>query len=69
MVLSQVACIFDPMGFAAPFIIRAKIGIQRLWQKGIDWDTVLEENDKLEWIRLFEEMKNLEDITFKRSNP
>ena len=57
------------MGFAAPFIIRAKIGIQRLWQKGIDWDTVLEENDKLEWIRLFEEMKNLEDITFKRSNP
>ena len=66
MVLSQVACIFDPMGFAAPFIIRAKIGIQRLWQKGIDWDTALEENDKLEWIRLFEEMKNLKDVTFKR---
>ena len=32
-ILSTVARIFDPVGFAAPFIIRAKIGIQQLWQQ------------------------------------
>ncbi len=40
-VLSQVAGVFDPIGFVAPFLIRAKIGIQRLWQRGLDWDQEL----------------------------
>lgn len=30
-VLSQVARIYDPIGFAAPFLVRAKIGLQELW--------------------------------------
>ena len=29
-VLSQIARIFDPVGFAAAFLVRAKIGMQRL---------------------------------------
>ena len=29
-VLSQIARIFDPVGFAAAFLIRAKIGMQHL---------------------------------------
>ena len=38
MILSQIARIFDPLGFAAAFIVKAKIGMQHLWQKGVDWD-------------------------------
>ena len=34
-VLSQVARICDPIGFAAPYLVRAKIGLQELWQKGL----------------------------------
>ena len=37
-ILSQVARIYDPIGSAAIFILRAKIGLQKLWQKGLDWD-------------------------------
>ena len=37
-VLSQIARIFDPAGFAAAFLVRAKIGMQRLWQQGLEWD-------------------------------
>ena len=37
-ILSQVARIYDPIEFAAAFIVRAKIGLQRLWQKGLVWD-------------------------------
>ena len=36
-ILSQIARIFDPVGFAAAFLVRAKIGMQHLWQQGLDW--------------------------------
>ena len=38
LLLSQIARIYDPVGFAAAFLIRAKIGMQALWQTGVDWD-------------------------------
>ena len=53
MILSQDAWIYDPIGFAAAFIIRAKIGVQLLWQLGQD--------------SLFQEMKELDNVSFGRS--
>jgi hypothetical protein len=35
-ILSQIARIYDPVGFAAAFLIRAKIGMQQLWEMGYD---------------------------------
>ena len=37
-ILSQIERIFDPVGFAAALLIRAKIGFQELWQQGYEWD-------------------------------
>ena len=33
-ILSQIARLFEPIGFT----VRAKIGIQQLWQRGLEWD-------------------------------
>jgi hypothetical protein len=33
-ILSKVARVFDPIGFAAVFLILTKIGLQRIWQRG-----------------------------------
>lgn len=41
ILLSQVARFYDPIGFAAAFIIGAKIGLQELWQIGLHWDDKL----------------------------
>ena len=41
LVLSYIARIYDPIGIAAALIIRAKIGMQRLWQLGLGWDEYL----------------------------
>ena len=38
LLLGQIARIYDPVGFAATFLIRAKIGTQVLWLTGVDWD-------------------------------
>ena len=35
-ILSHVARIFDPIGLASAFLIRAKIGLQELWRQGFE---------------------------------
>ena len=67
MLLSQVARVYDPIGFAAAFLIRAKIGMQELWQTGLDWDEEPPPTVRYKWIELFKEMKELNKITFQRS--
>ena len=66
MILSQVARIYDPIGFAAAFIIRAKIGLQKLWQLGLDWDDEVPVAVQNQWITLFKEMKELDNVSFER---
>ena len=53
MILSQVACIYDPTGFAALFMVRTKVGMQRLWQLGLDWDDEVPLAVQESWISLF----------------
>ena len=66
-ILSQIARIFDPVGFAAAFLVRAKIGMQRLWQRGLEWDQELPTPVREEWIRFFQEMNYLNNVHFQRS--
>ena len=38
---STTRMLFDPMGFLAPYVIRAKILLQEMWTSGLDWDDPL----------------------------
>ena len=66
-VLSQIARIFDPVGFTAAFLVRAKIGMQRLWPQALEWDQELPSATREEWICFFQEMGDLNHATFERS--
>ncbi|XP_077280515.1 uncharacterized protein LOC143907546 [Temnothorax americanus] len=37
-VLSLTARLFDPLGWLAPVVVRAKIAFQTTWLQGLDWD-------------------------------
>ena len=65
-ILSQVARIYDPIGIAAAFLIRAKIGLQELWKRGISWDEVLPMEVTEKWLSLFKEMVKLNETSFNR---
>ena len=67
LLLSQVARIYDPLGLAAAFLIRAKIGLQELWQAGVDWDEDAPLAVREKWKDLFREMKELSRVEFPRS--
>ena len=66
-VLSQVARIYDPLGIAAAFLIRAKVEMQKLWLEGLKWDDELPPKFQVVWIQFFREMNDLNNITFERS--
>ena len=65
-VLSQIARIYDPIGFAIAFMIRAKIALQALWERGISWDEELPPELSERWKRLFQEMVQLNGVRFDR---
>ncbi|XP_028419079.1 uncharacterized protein LOC114544723 [Dendronephthya gigantea] len=65
-ILSQIARIYDPIGFAAAFLIHAKIGMQQLWESGYEWDQALPAKTCQNWIELFKELKQLNEVTFPR---
>ena len=66
-VLSYIARIYDPIGIAAALIIRAKIGMQRLWQVGLGWDEYLPDDVSNEWLKIFDQFRKLNEVTFPRS--
>ena len=41
IVLSCIARFYDPLGFAAPFVMEAKIIFQNIWRLGLNWDAPL----------------------------
>ena len=65
-ILSQVARIYDPIGFAAPYLVRAKIGLQDLWKEGLDWDDELSPNVETKWQAYFTEMQQLNSVWLDR---
>ncbi|XP_028413778.1 uncharacterized protein LOC114536622 [Dendronephthya gigantea] len=65
-ILSQVARIYDPIGFAAPYLVRAKIGLQEVWREGLDWDDKLPPSDQIKWLSYFREMEQLNEISLER---
>ena len=65
-ILSQIARIYDPIGFTAPFLVKAKINLQQLWEEGFDWDDKLPGNLQKKWLSYFTEMKQLNGVSFER---
>ncbi|XP_041456247.1 uncharacterized protein LOC121408709 [Lytechinus variegatus] len=65
-VLSRIARIFDPIGFAAPVLVRAKIGMQQLWQRGYDWDELLPSDQQKWWVTFLKEMQDLNNVKYER---
>lgn len=73
-ILSQVFSIWDPRGLIVPFIIRAKMFLQKLWmdnlqqrkERKIDWDAPIPAEKLTEWYKWYEEAKQLSQIVIPR---
>nr|XP_034195140.1 uncharacterized protein LOC117611301 [Osmia lignaria] len=66
LVLSEVAQIFDPLGFLSPVIIRAKVLLQELWLLNLKWDDPLPSHVTIRWIAIREDLTSLARLSIPR---
>ena len=64
--LQQSSKIFNPLGFLSPVTIRAKLFMQSLWQKHIDWDEPLEKDLRDEWLIIAKDIQVATTVTMPR---
>ncbi|XP_043226266.1 uncharacterized protein LOC122383664 [Amphibalanus amphitrite] len=66
-ILQMAASIYDPLGFASPFTLLARIVMQKLWALKLDWDCELTGTTAEEWTRWTGELACLEALIVPRS--
>ena len=64
--LRTIATLFDPLGFLAPFIIRAKVVMQAIWRQGFDWDDELDGEVKSKIQNWYSDLHELSNLSVPR---
>ncbi|XP_073841332.1 uncharacterized protein [Musca autumnalis] len=65
-VLSMIARIFDPAGWLAPIIIRAKILMQQMWLDQIGWDEPITPLALQSWLNFISNFNKIDQISVPR---
>ncbi|XP_014664456.1 PREDICTED: uncharacterized protein LOC106806844 [Priapulus caudatus] len=59
-ILSVISSVFDPLGLAGPFVLPARILLQRLCKQDIAWDDTISEKEMNEWSQWLVDIQKLE---------
>lgn len=65
-IVSEVAQLFDPLGWLAPVVVLAKIQLQELWLAGLDWDASVSQHIDDKWRNFRRTLTRLNDISIQR---
>ena len=69
IVLSVVNGVYDPLGLLAPYIIRAKILLRKIWahEPKLDWDDELPKAIEAEWKDFIKDLQYVHNLDFTRA--
>ena len=65
-ILSIVSSVYDPLGFVAPFILKAKLILQDLCRNQFSWDDPISEDNLKCWQAWLQELPRLEQLEIDR---
>ncbi|GFX76187.1 integrase catalytic domain-containing protein [Trichonephila clavipes] len=65
-VLSEIACVFDPLGLLSPCIVFMKILLQELWKLNLEWDEPIPEDLNKQWTTFRKELHLIEKMKIPR---
>ena len=65
-IVSEVAKLYDPLGFLGPVIVTAKILIQNLWKSNTNWDEIIPSETLQCWDNFRSNLNVLNDIKINR---
>ena len=63
----MVSSVFDPLGLAGPFILPARIMLQRLYKQDLGWDEEIGVTEKAVWRQWLLDIEKLEQMPLPRS--
>ena len=66
VVLSLISKLYDPVGWLAPVIVVAKLLMQELWLRKLDWDERLPDDLQGQWFDYHNTLNNLESLKVPR---
>ena len=64
--LSVLASIYDPLGLIAPYMLPAKLLLQRLANQGLDWDSKIPNSDCVLWEKWLKSLPKLSEVSIPR---
>ena len=65
-ILSLVSSVYDPLGFASPFVLPAKVIPQDLCCRGLKWDEVVPDEHLKNWQQWLGDLPRLEEFSVNR---
>ncbi|XP_034944944.1 uncharacterized protein [Chelonus insularis] len=66
IILSETAQLYDPLGFLAPFIVRAKMLLQEIWLDKLSWDDQAPDHIITKWNSFRSELSQVSDLSIPR---
>lgn len=66
IILSTTSKIFDPLGLAGPFSVKAKMLLQKLWQLKIGWDDDVPNDIKTVWLKMYTNLNHISSVSVPR---
>ena len=64
--LSMISSIYDPLGFAAPFVLEGRRILQNLCNQNLPWDTEINDDVKKEWNKFITRLKHVDELYVRR---
>ena len=65
-ILSVVSSIYDPLGYASPFVLRAKMILQELTRLKLGWDETIPSTEKELWNAWLQDLPNMAEFQVNR---
>ncbi|KAK3736566.1 hypothetical protein QZH41_003141 [Actinostola sp. cb2023] len=65
-VVQVIGRIFDPLGYFSPCTLAAKVFLQDLWDKNVEWDAKLTDEQLRKWKHIVKETEPISSIAFNR---
>ncbi|XP_021963617.1 uncharacterized protein LOC110859062 [Folsomia candida] len=64
--LSELAKVFDPLGFLSPVTINAKVMFQQLWKDNVSWDDELCPQIQATWLQYQQDLASIKQLQIPR---
>ena len=64
--LSMISSIYDPLGFAAPFVLEERRILQSLCNQNLPWDMEVNDDAKKEWNKFITRLKHVDELYVRR---